>query len=156
MNKLEFFKASICTGLRVHIIDNHKPNLSELEILRGMFDDYYVFTNNDEHETFTLGLYNAVVRHISDLTRECSQYDYNNGKPFVPIVELRKLYPCYDFSILMDNNKSVIGFDNINMDNDMIIEDVIQIIQQLLHWHFNLMDESEDVIYVTDEFNPYK
>ena len=100
-----------------------------------------------------------IVRPFDSLTKECIQADYNDGKPFVPIVELEKLFPNFNLNLLDDNGKDVIGFDNLDMDNDMTICDIIPIIQMLLKWHFwpDMPEpEGEGVLYVTDKFNPYK
>ena len=36
------------------------------------------------------------------------------------------------------------------------VHNILNIILKLIEWHFNLMDESEPFIPVTNEFNPYK
>jgi hypothetical protein len=44
--------------------------------------------------TYTPALGKPVLRPMSDLYREITERDYNNGKPFVPIFELAKIkYP---------------------------------------------------------------
>ncbi len=86
---------------------------------------------------------------ISCLTKEIQIANYNDGKPFIPYKKLGwtigydgKIGDMIDFG---DSHKGVI--EPIQYISD---------IQQLVSWHINLMDESEDFIPVTEGFNPYK
>lgn len=39
-----------------------------------------------------------VIRNINDIVSECVQRDYNDGKPFIPLVELAKIAEVQHFS----------------------------------------------------------
>jgi hypothetical protein len=98
-----------------------------------------------------------IIRPIDSLTKECVQADYNKGNPFIPIIELERLFPIWCFYLLDDNGKTVVGFHQRDYDGDVTIEDMMLIIQQLLKWHYWLnMPENEEMVYVSENFNPYK
>ena len=112
-----------------------------------------------------------VVRNIFDLTKPIVQANYNYGKPFVPIVELAKIanivpdIQSSDTKIL----KSAIWIDGyelhfidadfalFNSGGDEIgVGNQLQLFKQLMVWHFDLITEKCDKVYVTEYFDPYK
>lgn len=93
------------------------------------------------------------LRSFDQLTKECVQADYNNGKPFVPSCELSKWFKDAEDYILMI-------VDIINGKEDMSLEKTLEwcplnVIQQLLKWHFQVGFEKGEYIEVTNEDNPY-
>lgn len=52
--------------------------------------------------------------------------------------------------------QSIEGEDIINERQIGLAQNQLQCFQKLIEWHFDLMDESEPFITVTEEFNPYK
>ena len=142
MTKIEFLSASLPYNQKIRWRDIGETVLVEPRTI------HYLFNN--------IELVKPIIRPLSDLTKECVEADYNNGEPFVPTVVLRRLFPSFSFDLLDDSGKDVLGLFNTNNDTDMTICDIIPIIQLLLKWHFNLMDESVEVVNVTEEFNPYK
>jgi hypothetical protein len=112
-----------------------------------------------------------IVRHMDDLTKPIVQADYNDGKPFIPIVELGKLFVNGGYWYIDECGTTVADEDNYfflsysDGDGYFYCEDLntgslvsvnqLQFFQHLIKWHFNLIDGSE-VVYVTEDFNPYK
>lgn len=120
------------------------------------------------------------IRHLDTLTQECVQADYNNGEPFIPIVELAKIAfnvtTTADYELSFRNNEYKVVFKqgnkfisalvlNVNTfiflshtcTNNSYINNQLQLFQQLLKWHFwPNKPEGEEVIYVSETFNPYK
>ena len=82
--------------------------------------------------------YRPIIRHISDLTKPIT----HKGETFVPTERL-----MWDESYVGSYHK-----DNINT-NEATFSDVLKLIE----WGFwPDMPEGEEVIYVTEDFNPYK
>lgn len=113
-----------------------------------------------------------IIRPLSDLTKKCVQADYNDGKPFVPIVELAKMvtnisgYKLVNRElgyVLQVKDREFLYHSGTNSFNFFIgsLKEIVpyqlQLFQQMIRWHFwPDMPDGEEVIYVTDEFNPYK
>jgi hypothetical protein len=118
-----------------------------------------------------------IVRHLDDLKKECVQAGYNNGEPFIPIVELVKMLEGEDILVLecnqmahlisvayLDPYKTISKFTyNMydptfysNWENTSVPISQLQLFQQLLKWHFDLITEECERVYVTEDFNPYK
>lgn len=122
--------------------------------------------------------FKPIVRPLSDLTKECVQADYNDGEPFIPLVDLAKLmyndiswtgsFELVDDRVYFDSYESFNEFwyDNESGEFEVIFKMGIgdeqyscnhfKIYQQLLKWHFDLITEDCEKVYVTEEFNPYK
>ena len=161
MNKQEFLAASLPYGLKciTNICSGQDKNLIlPIMGINHIKDNYTIrFYTNGEYGDCFLEDVIPIIRPIDSLTKECVQADYNDGKPFIPMKELERLFPYCNYYLLDDNGSTVIGFDNRDYDNDVTIEDMITVTQQLLKWHFwPNMPEGEAVVWVTDEFNPYK
>ena len=117
-----------------------------------------------------------IIRPFSDLTKECVQADYNDGSPFIPIVELAKIaYPKADKYVRINKaGKCIVDtyenyeFTYSNYDNSFTctymlenrschVSNQLQLFQLLIKWHFwPDKPENEEVIYVDENFNPYK
>ena len=121
-----------------------------------------------------------IIRDMSSLGKECIQADYNDGKPFIPIVELAKRAmeelgeKCEDngriysdtnrVSIFMNDwyfgvQSSIQGTDIFLFDNEKLgrVIDSFGFYLQLLKWHFYPnIPVGEEVVLITDNFNPYK
>jgi hypothetical protein len=167
MTKQEFLSASLPYGLAI-------KNSKEYDFVKGI----------DECEVTSLfrgnltNIYSVeevvpIIRHSSDLTKPCVQVDYNNGEPFVPIIELTKItginifkpkvyHDNFDYGIegrFYNFYLRIPEWDFTYTDGYEFygISNQFRIFQQLLKWHFWIdMPESEEVVYVTEEFNPYK
>ena len=149
MTKQEFLAASLPYDL---ILLGNNGDEEYTAVLGGIQGDRYYDESGNEIEDFK-----PIIRPIDSLTKECVQADYNKGNPFIPIKELEILFPLWHFYLLDDNGKTVIGYYQSDYDNDATIEDMMLIIQQLLKWHFwHNMPEGEEVVYVSNEFNPCK
>ena len=170
MNKEQFLGASLPTGLYVF---NEKLYGREVLKLNGLnFGDVIHQYGLSPQQYIT-----PILRPLSDLTNPI----VHNGETFVPILKLAEVLidakikketvttvdektgwigcefwdiksqrylmcifmPKYGLSIV-DNEQNELMFSTINA------------IQMLIEWHFNLMDESEPFIPVTNDFNPYK
>lgn len=114
-----------------------------------------------------------IVRKLDDITKECVQSNYNDGKPFIPMVEFAKIaYPnnkiifsdelcfidselIYDFSF-SDAEFKTSHFRGSNRMDLIHTPNQLKLLQQLIKWHFDLITEDCEKIYVTDKLNPYK
>lgn len=125
-----------------------------------------------------------IIRNITDLTKECVQSDYNNGKPFIPIVELaniEKLLEPITYEDMIDLSCDVRGAvakdrfkhqwliysindgfslwhkpHNETEHRPTLLDHQFKLYQMLLKWHFwPNMNSNEEVIYVNNKFNPY-
>lgn len=163
MTKIEFLSASLPYQLKVKVLCGD-----------GVFDTIDTLTIGNLYELGANRI-TPIVRPLSDLTKECVQADYNEGKPFVPIVELAKLLYIEiswtrDFT-LKENRVQFDSYESANEfwysiehrcfmvtinGEDVPVHNQLQLFQFLLKWHFNLMDESVEVVNITDEFNPYR
>ena len=146
MKKIEFLAASLPYDLKVKEIDLDlvfSLNIKLLELISLLGFN---------------GQYLPIIRHLESLTKECVQSDYNEGNPFVPIVELNKLFDYKDVEIVYYINNGLGWRIGGCFANTAVITDMMLIpICQMLKWHFwPNMPEGEEVVYVTDSFNPYK
>lgn len=166
MNKKEFFAASLPYGLKI------KDSFSPIR-LTGIMGNEYHFGSSLSIEGAEYII--PIIRPLDSLTKECVQADYKNGNPFIPIVELAKIaFPkaAQDINIkdgvcLVDTGGSYV-FRYVISDKSFMcvylpenrecfIPNQLQLFQQLLKWHFwPNMPEGEEVVWVTNEFNPYK
>lgn len=147
----------------------------------GIHGDYcHVDYNEIGYEEMFLNDAEPIIRHPSDLTKPIVQSDYNNGEPFVPIVELARIakpkLKTADGIFEVDKDHFEFGcrlWDNFfyydkegsfgyiiatqKQEYQILIKNQLQLLQQLIKWHFwPDMPEGEEVVYVTEEFNPYK
>ena len=137
MTKIEFLSASLPYELKVRVLCGD-----------GVFDTTGDLTVKSLYE---LGesRFTPIVRPLSDLTKPIVQADYNDGNPFIPIMEIQKRN---DFIHIMGRH-FVIGVQTIYEIDEL----PTWVTQLLLKWHFwPNMPEGEEVVWVTDEFNPYK
>lgn len=164
MTKQEFYAASQPSNLQIVNKDMYGD---ESLIITGISFDDVICKYGRTPIKFTT----PIIRPLDSLTKECVQADYNEGKPFIPIVELLKtIYPIKDeykgtiYEIIdIDRSGYPRAYYRYLSTRDIIINpfDVNSmphwVVQQLLRWHFwPNMPEGEDVIYVTETFNPYK
>jgi len=182
MTKQEFLSASLPYGLKLKSPYGFRPNYKEKTTRSGIVrltgDMYADIENNTFREDFI-----HIVRPLSDLTKECVQANYNNGEPFVPIVELAKI-EFGDISVIeTKSKKNISGIRFVDEDSDTCVlayhyetssfgahverlEKIknefinvyyqIELFQHLLKWHFDLITEDCEKVYVTEDFNPYK
>lgn len=172
MIKEEFLAVNLPYKLKLKLRDEDDVvNMLGLELNEKMFH-----ASESEYDWFNISAYNPIIRDISTLTKSCIQADYNNGQPFIPIVELAKIEglhgiemsvdePCaFAFNLTVsfgyrNNNffKGEINYGQNKWIHDLNINNYFKLYQQLLKWHFwPNMPEDEDVVYVDDNFNPYK
>ena len=163
MTKQEFFAASLPSGLQV---------INEEGVRKTYSSVHYSYEFETEFAKFI-----PIIRPLDSLVKECVQSDYNDGKPFIPIVELAKIvweneYPDLKYQslksesvfIAFTDKKNVFGYDGNTCSffggKDGLacsVVNQIQLFQQLLKWHFwPNMPEGEEVVWVTETFNPYK
>lgn len=182
MTKHEYIAMSVLHGLKCHcmgvnynIDDDCTPPIT-LDIVGVNKDFVEVLKTGDCcTESYYLSDVFPILRHPSDLTKKISQKDYNDGKPFVPIVELAKI-AGYDscLNILKPKNNEYVVLSNeghfrfcynskeqwfgvqIGIMHQPIVKNQLQLFQQLIKWHFDLITEDCEKVYVTDDFNPYK
>lgn len=127
-----------------------------------------------------------IIRPLDSLTKECVQAGYNDGKPFIPIVELAKIadpHSLYAKRIFFSNqllrklnSYSVVFYNKgglsemyfeyivdeatfcmIDENGKRLVHNQFRLFQLLLKWHFwPNMPKGEEVVYVSENFNPYK
>lgn len=167
MNKTEFLSASLPYGLKF--------------MSKGLYEDAVMLLHGvvfsevcSQYGRFSIKDVKPIIRPLDSLTKECVQSDYNNGKPFVPALELVKLEEKYnkwvdiapsipyDIKIIQKPFGKVLKVTKaeqwvVYLSLTEMERARHYVIQQLIKWHFwPNMPEGEEVVYVTDEFNPYK
>ena len=151
MTKQEFCAIGLTNGLKMAEVDDEGKIIGVKEIYSGRYNSFIEFP-----------YYKPIVRSLDDLTKPIVQVDYNNGEPFMPIVELLK--PNIDLNgaefywietcICVKGSVGGFGGTILSIENPCLSLNQFQL---LLKWHFwPDMPGGEEVVYVTDEFNPYK
>lgn len=178
MTKQEFLSASLPYGLQIYYEWDGEIAIKLVGLSYNYKHIYLELKHPHKRETDISLIECAgkpIIRPLSDLTKPIVQADYNDGKPFVPIVELAKIaYPKAIKQIrLLDDGVCVIDTscnyvfvyvdedDSFNCtylpeDRNCYVKNQFQLFQQMIRWHFDLIDEDCEKVYVTDEFNPYK
>jgi hypothetical protein len=142
---------------KINYLAANLPNELKVKILcgDGVFDTTTTLTVGNLYELGESRI-KPIVRPLSDLTKPITQANYNEGEPFVPIVELAKL-----LFRNIKNEESVELIDNflcykkvrlMSFDFDSIS---LRAAQHLLMWHFDLITEDCEKVFTTSEFNPY-
>lgn len=147
MKKIEFLATSLPSGLKVNICYfNGCADTKCVKLIGRDLDDDL----NGDYKVI------PIIRHPDTLTQECVQADYNNGEPFQPLTSLAHNFRDYEFCYY--NEKKILGIKHKYFnDSFMFLSDFEKLNQLLLSWHFWLnMPEGEEVVYVTETFNPYK
>ena len=174
MNKQQFLGVSLHTGLKVkYITDRIKPYSSvkyeaEFEcgryipiestpILRPLSDLIKPITHNGETFVPLVELAKIADMNVTD-DFKCVEHHNAWGARFKDEDDEGVFYEILSYS----SNTNSFSTQTIQCE-DIISERVLemtfnqlQLFQKLIEWHFNLMDESEPFIPVTEEFNPYK
>lgn len=172
MTKIEFLSASLPYGLVIY------DGYSYMQLYTVDVSNKYLFVKEGGcGYSRTFNESKPVIRHLDTLTKECDQADYNDGKPFIPIVELAKTAGC-DTSNYKGFHSNRLGhkvylndeleFYYLLSDDSfryfdseyhvfLCVNNQFEIFQHLLRWHFwPNKPEDQEVVYVTEEFNPYK
>ena len=160
MTKQEFCAIGLTNGLKMAEVDDEGKIIGVKEIYSGRYNSFIEFP-----------YYKPIVRSLDDLTKPIVQVDYNNGEPFVPIMELAKLAldnPKSKWKIVdgmaVDDNTNCFLFDKKTFDFNLVstklgmvgsIANQLKLFQLLLKWHFDLITKEYEKVFVTDEFNPY-
>ena len=179
MTKKEFIAIGQCYGLLLQLKGSNSI-VTTKEII--LYDNEI---RPKEHQLFNHSYFPydkvvPIIRDMSSLDKECVQSDYNEGNPFIPIVELAKRAmeklgeKCEDngriysdtnwVSIFMNDwyfgvQSSIQGTDIFLFDNEKLgrVIDSFGFYLQLLKWHFYPnIPVGEEVVLITDNFNPYK
>ena len=88
--------------------------------------------------------FKPIIRPMSALTEPCVQADYNGGETFIPVYEIFGNINQFEVECAVHILSSMNKMSASNL-------------QQLIKWHFwPNMPENEQIVYVTEEFNPYK
>ena len=143
MKRNEFLAISLPYGLK--ICDYYDFDRFSISTLGGIQNGSYYDKEGSEMENFK-----SIVRPLDSLTKKCIQADYNDGNPFIPIVELE---------ILSDRGSDhafLIAWEDRKYDSSLIECMPFWMAQMLLKWHFSLITEDCEKVYVTNDFNPYK
>lgn len=180
MNRKEYFGSCLSYGLKVM-----RPDGKTIQQIYGI-DKYNLhFYEQGDIRYGDINKSVPIVRSLDDLLKECTQSDYNEGNPFIPMLELAKMKgwswgvikdgKCYVTQILYGGTSFTETFhysDNEGFytitDDDYYTGDEHKVekvgikfnhfllYQQLLKWHFwPNMPEGEKVVLVTETFNTY-
>lgn len=166
MDKIEFLAASLSYDLCVEF-KGSSGNITGYDLLNEKL--YFMYERRYEKSMFLKDVV-PIIRQFSDLYKECVQANYNNGKTFVPIIELAKIAYDEDWTLSTDcycaisyHRALFYIYDNWSFiysheySGDEVPPKQFELYQQLIKWHFwPYMKEDENVMYVTDGFNPYK
>lgn len=84
--------------------------------------------------------FKPILRPLSDLTKPITVEGYNDGKEFVPMEELQKLYPASMKEIRMIDYEQQSGqwMMNTNRDGEVAINVMRRIDRMLYRWHFDI------------------
>ena len=162
MNKHEFLSASLPYKLNLQMLD--KKHFYEL---RGLIDLHCQLKGNDDR------IIHCSISWATPIIRQFDLYKQiqHNGKIFIPITELARIAYPDDKVTFKKNTVTIIrnkyGYEQRNSfrfyNGHFICRlgsgdfNRFQLFLKLIEWHFWIdMPENEDVIYVTDNFNPYK
>lgn len=175
MTKQEFLAASLPYGLYVSDFDETPRKII------GIHGDYcHVDYNEIGYEEMFLNDAEPIIRHPSDITKSIVQANYNNGESFIPIIELAKMGrqnsngwiikhdfcefnfgPFTDSFMFDGENFSITSYPNYDpphfiTESRIAVRNQLKLFQQLIKWHFwPNMSKEEEVIYITNNFNPY-
>ena len=108
-----------------------------------------------ERNTTTYGSFSKskpICFPLSSLSKKIQIKDYNDGKPFVPIVELSTLFHLQMYQFI----NGAFYDNNYGKYLEYLQEMPFNVVQTLLSWHFAIGLSESEFIPVTDEFNPYK
>ena len=173
MKKIEFLAASLPYGQKYYHFDGNRET-EHICLLTEYRHDEFTIADNEQEYYLELKNMIPIIRPLESLTKECVQADYNEGKPFIPAIELVKLEEKYskwvDIAPSMPYNVKIIQkpFGKVlkvtKAEQWVVYLSLTEmeraryyIILQLIKWHFwPNMPEGEEVVYVTNEFNPYK
>ena len=191
MTKTEFLAASLPLPYELKIMVLYFENglevsrkikpLTGYTIEKSVAGGYFAKVGYFRDEEFRSGEnILPIIRPLDSLTTECVQADYNDGKPFVPIIELLEIEleksVCHKYwkpiaahiewkavKWKAVNRTSCFGYSkggaffHTECGEYQYLYNYEKLFQQLLKWHFwPNMPENEEVVYVTNEFNPYK
>ena len=145
MNKREFLGASLRNGLKA-------KNINGEIILNVIGFDVFGDVTTQLGKT-PIQFISIILRPLSDLIKPIT----HNGETFVPIAKLFKM-PDSEVDIVSASEECVQFINKRTRCHYSFYVATIRLTEalMLIEWHFNLMDESEPFIPVTDEFNPYK
>ena len=173
MKKKEFLGASLHTGLKVKYITDRMQPYSSVKYEAEFECGKYIPIESM-----------PILRPLSDLTKPIT-HNGETFVPLVELAKIADMNVTDDFKCVEHHNAWGVRFKNEDdggvfyeilsyssntnsfstqtiQGEDVISERVLemtlnqlQLFQKLISWHFNLMDESEPFIPVT-EFNPYK
>ncbi len=175
MKKLNYMAASLPEGLKCETIYSE----SIKDIIGASLGNNILFRVAPiEQRDYPVPISHIIpiLRPLSDLTKPIVQENYNGGKEFVPIVELAKIawsepllkkYEIFNLGVKYIFDGDVHTFEFWNYTNSfhltritprqdfMLIDNQLQLFQLLFKWHFDLITEDCEKVYVTDGWNPY-
>lgn len=177
MNKKEFLGASLHAGLKVKNVD--------CETILNVFGfDAFGDVTTQLGKT-PIQYISIIARPLSDLIKPIT-HNGETFVPLVELAKIADMSVTTDFKCAEHHNAWGVRFRNEDDEcvfyeilsyssntnsfstqtikgEDIISERVLkmtynqlQLFQKLIEWHFNLMNESEPFIPVTNKFNPYK
>ena len=148
MTKLEFLAFNLPYGI---LFQRFEGSLKLLSIDSSMGKK----PERRSIQTFTQDEgYKPICRPLSDLTKKIVQADYNDGKPFIPIEQIKKDIGCGMHDLYFDWIRSFLGAGESKY-RISVNQAPFEIFQLFLKWHFAIGLEENEFIPVTETFNPY-
>jgi hypothetical protein len=153
MKKQEFLAMSLPYGLFIKF-DKYEDITDELAGMEIGSDGIW-YCHYDEFGDVDCNIVKPIIRPLYDLSKSIVQADYNDGNPFVPIEilsGLKEYYTLYEeYGCVQIRDKKSLQVYSFNSYNPSFKDAML-----LIKWHFwPGMSEGEQVVYVTDDFNPY-
>lgn len=170
MTKQEYLAMSLPYRLKVQYDgDENIHNLSGIE-----WNEQLAHLGDEEYNWWNLSNAKPIVRPLDDIIKPTFQPDYNDGLSFIPLAELAKashiialnidkVYADFPVMVAESTTQQIRyifdgqafwfqnGFGSVCQTNHQI-----KVFQLLLKWHFDLITEDCERVYVSEEFNPYQ
>lgn len=130
--KLQMYAALLPYELSVTINgDEHEHKLVGVSL-----DSLHIISPFGDYGTSHINTAKPIIRPMSDLTKEIVHEGYNDGKPFMPMLEI----PNY-----CENEDDFQDIEQVYHDTNNM---PYWIIRLLLKWHFNIfgLDETEYIV----------
>jgi len=153
MTKQEFMAMSLPSGLKMKAPHGFSPNGKESTGVSGVIYLTHNLYADIEEKVFGDVKFIPIVRPLSDLNKQIT----HNGKTFVPIAKLFKM-PDSEVDIIFASEECVQFINKRTRCHYSFYVAIMRLTEalKLIEWHFNIMDDSEPFIPVTETFNPYK
>ena len=117
----------------------------------------YIKVLETEYDEFKMKDVKPYLRPLSQLTKPITQKDYNGGKEFVPIEEIKEWYnyqpSSYIKNLKIIQRNGIITLFGLEDDESYEVAMSLQAYNFLLKWHFNVTGFAEGEYISVDNNN---